>query len=267
MSGSQTNLKRRARLGAGGGAGGGGGAIIMGGDVTGDPATSTVVGIQGVPVDGAPLTSSDVLKYNPDTGHLEWHSAVHYAISGAAAAAAGPYLLDETVVIYPGATAAEAGTYQITSNDGTTFPGDYTKVSDDTNTASEVGVVDTDDHFNGVNAEDVLKEIATGAIRGIKFNLLVGTNVADLVPHATYRGGDWAVMLTKGSLAYKTLLSITHDGALAAASEYGSTPGNGLSTMPISFDADITGVNLRVLMVASEAGWSCHIRRIAMMEA
>lgn len=257
--------KRRASLGGSGGGGGASPGAVVGGDLTGTTGSATVVAIQGVPVDNAVPVSGDKLIFD-GTDYVPGKDVSYFA-SGAAAQAAAPHINGTTVIISPGSPTTEAGTYQVTANGGAAFPADYTKVSDHTNTASELGVVDTDDHYDGTDAEAVLKNIAEGAIRGIKFPLLIGTNVIDAVLAATYPGSDWAISLTKGTLTYKATLSVAHDGALTSLTEHSAAVGTGIGVLPVSFDADITGLNLRMLAVATEAGWSCHIRRTALMEA
>jgi hypothetical protein len=235
-----------------------------GGDLSGVYPNPTVVGIQGVPISGAPTTSATVLKFNPITAQLEWWPEVIYAATGALAAAGAPYLLYQTVVIYPGSVPAEAGTYQVTSNDGSAFPGDYTKVSDATDTASEVSIIDAGNYYAGNNVEDALQEIGAGLVSGPTGALLVTTNIIDSVAIAVCEGGTWEILLENGTLRYKTMLAVAHDDTNATASEFGSDPGPGVGVLPVTFDADISAGNLRILATATILGWSYRVRRLTL---
>ena len=75
-------------------------------------------------------------------------------------------------------------------------------------------------------------------------------------------GGVWSILLENGTLRYKTMLSVTHDGGIAQVSEYGGAPGPGVGVVPVAFDADINAGFLRILAVASGGGWSYSIRSL-----
>jgi hypothetical protein len=237
----------------------------LGGDLFGTASSATVVGVQGVPVSASAPSAGDNWIY--DASASEWvpGPAFSYYVSGAAAQAAAPHINGTYVVISPGSPTSDAGTYQITTNGGAAFPADYTKLSDHTDTAGEVGVVDAGNYYGGTDVEAVLQEIGAGLVSGPTGTLLVATNVIDSILATACEGGDWQILLENGTLRYKTTLSVAHDGATASATESASVPGPGVGVLPVTFDADISGGQLRILATASAVGWSYRVRRLALM--
>lgn len=239
-------------------------AGVAGGDLYGAYPNPGVGGLRGVPISAAALASGAVHVYNALTNQWEPVNPVGYYASGAAAAAAAPHIDGTFVVIYPGVPTSEAGTYQVTANGGAAFPGDYTKVSDATDTASEVAVVDAGNYYAGSNVEDVLQEIGGGAVSGPTGALAVGLNVLDSVALGVAEGSTWEVTLENGILRYKTTLAVAHDDGTATATESAANPGPGVGVLPVTFDADISAGNLRVLATAAAPGWSYRLRRLTL---
>lgn len=263
------NKKRRASLGEGKSSSAVPGPSPVGGDLSGSTILATVVGIQGNPVDAAVPSGGDTLIFDASTGEYVPAKDTKYFISGAAAALAAPHINGTFVIITPTPATVDSGTWQVTADQGAAFPADYTKVSDHTNTASELGVLDTHDHFDGTNAEAVLDNIAEGQLRGAKTPLTLAATlyVVGSALKATYWGGDWSIVLTKGSLTYKTVMSVAHDGAIVEFTESNVAVGPGIGVLPVALAADIVGTLLRITAQASEVGWSCHARCLDAMEA
>lgn len=250
---------------AGGVPGGGGVLGPAGGDLIGFYPNPTVARIQTVPVSAAAPASGDTFVYDAVAGQWVPTSSVRYFASGAAAQAAAPFINGTFVVIYPGIPPSEAGTWQVTANQGAAFPADYTKVSDATETASEVGIVDAGNYYTGTNVEDALQEIGAGLISGPTGALAVGLNVLDTIAAASAEGAEWEVLLENGILRYQTVVTVAHDGVTATATETAPNPGPGVGVLPVTFDADISGANLRLLANAAAPGWSFRVRRLAAM--
>ena len=84
----------------------------------------------------------------------------------AAAAAAAPHDLGTFVLISGDATNEdERGVWEVTANDGSTAPGDYTKRLDVSHTAAEILIADAGSYFTTDNVEAALDGLA-GAIGG-----------------------------------------------------------------------------------------------------
>jgi hypothetical protein len=95
--------------------------------------------------------------------------------------------------------------------------------------------------------------------------LLVATNIIDSLLATACEGGDWQILLENGTLRYKTTLSVAHNGTTANAAESASVPGPGVGVLPVTFDADISGGQLRILATASAVGWSYRARRLTLL--
>ena len=190
-------------------------------------------------------------------------SNFHFFVSSAAAVAGAPFANWSFVVIDPGSPTSEAGTYQVIANGGIAFPADYTKVSDKTDTASEVAVVDVGNFFTGTNVETVLQEVGSGTTLPQSAVLTVGpTNVLDSMPIAAYGSADWAVELVKGTSRYKSNIHAVHDGALGYFFEDGIVVGLGIGVLPITFNVDVNAGSFRLTAVSVDAGWTFRVRRM-----
>lgn len=251
-----------AALNAGGGGGGGPPSGPAGGNLGGTYPNPDVVAIQGVAVAATAPSSGSQLIYNSLAGQYQPALPTQFFVSGAAAQAAAPFINGTTVVIAPGSPTSQAGTYTVTANGGAAFPADYTKVSDATDTASEVAIVDAGAYYPAPkNVEAALQAIGAGQIAGATGGpLVVGTTPIASVAVTSAEGGVWSILLENGTLRYKTMLSVTHDGGVAQVVEYGSVPGPGVGVLPVTFDADILAGNLRILATAAGLGWSYRIR-------
>lgn len=230
------------------------------GDLDGNYPNPTVVGFDGVPLSAPATVSGEQYIYNATSGQWEPVQPVRYFASGAAAQAAAPFINNTTVVISPGSPTSEAGTYQVTSNGGIAFPADYTKVSDVSDTASEVSVVDAGNYFGSSNLEGVTQEIGAGAILPLTGALPIGATVMDTRPIASYGSVEWVVEVVNGNLRYHAHLAVAHDDSTATLQEFGGVVSPGIGVLPITFDADVSGGNVRVIATVSAGGWSYRIR-------
>lgn len=247
-----------------------GGGIVptgpAGGDLGDTYPNPRVVAIQGVAVQAAAPVTGAQLIFNSATGQYEPSFPIRYFASGALAQAAAPFINGTSVVIYPGSPTSEAGTYRVTANNGATFPTDYTKISDATDTASEVSITDAGGFYPAPkNVEVALQAAAQGNITMAAGILPVGLTVMASVAAASAIASEWLVVLTNGTLRYKTTLSVVHDGALANTVESAIVVGPGVDTVPVTLDASILTGNLRITATASGAGWTYRIRSTALV--
>lgn len=82
------------------------------------------------------------------------------------------------------------------------------------------------------------------------------TEVAlDTFAHATYRAARYIVAMSSGSDFHSTEVVVVHDGSAVTLTQYGTLKSSNLA----SFDADISGDNLR-LLVTPESSTSTVIK-------
>lgn len=79
---------------------------------------------------------------------------------------------------------------------------------------------------------------------------------------ANLDGGDWLIVLENGTQRYKTCVAVAHDDTTVDITEYGAVAGPGVGVLPVSFDADISGGDLRILAVVTGTGWSYYVRNL-----
>lgn len=241
----------------------GGVSGVAGGDLSGAYPNPTVVGIRGFPISATPPTSGQSYVYDGTSGQIIPALTLQYYVSGAAAAAAAPHVNGTFIIISPGIPTSQAGTYQVIANQGAVFPGDYTKVSDLTDTASEVGIVDAGNFFTGTEVEAALQEVGAGLILPQSGVLVLGDNILDTISAASYGSAEWTMEFISGTKRYVSNGHVVHDGTTPAFMEDGIAVGPGIGVLPFTLDADILAGNLRLIANAAAlgVGWTWRVRR------
>jgi len=231
-----------------------------GGDLSGTYPNPTVVRIQGRPVSAAAPTSGSTFIWDGSTWQISY--PVQYFASSAAAVASAPFINGTTIVISPGSPTSEAGTYQVTSNGGVSFPSDYTLISSAVITASDVGITDSAGWYAGAtNVEDALAQVGAGQEGQLTGTLIVGANTLDSVAIAQYGAVEWQLELVKGTTRYYDLVSAVTDGTTAnfTESNIALIPGSG--TFDFTISVSISGANMILVVTPLTTGWAYRVRR------
>jgi hypothetical protein len=241
------------------------------GDLSGTWPNITVVGVEGKPILAAPTVGGSRLTYNVTTGQLNWIAQLVYTSLALAAAAQGAsgQIIGQQVIIYGSAGGAEDGTYSITAITGTIA--DYTKISDATNTAAEVAIVDAGNYYSSTNVEGALQELGpkTSTVTVPLVNG-VATTAASVLVDAIGRT-LWTICLynTTG-VRENWFISASHNGYSGADATgtpnytiYG--PGPDASGHIIEVDLNGVGVAqvMRLRITAAAVNWSVDINTLS----
>jgi hypothetical protein len=170
-----------------------------------------------------------------------------------------------TVIINPGTIPAEAGTYQVTTNQGAAFPADYTLVSVSTAVDTGIGLTDPGGYFPGLtNVSQALQGLAGGepTVGTITGSLLLAAVTMDEFAYAANGGMNWEVLVYKGATSYSSVITASTDGAGNANHvEYGVSVTPPAGTFDFTLSVDNTGGMFRLRGIALSLGWSFVVRR------
>jgi len=132
------------------------------GDLAGTFPQPTVEQIQGRSIDNTAQASGDILMFSGSG--IQWTAEALAFATGAAAAAAAPLVNGRRIII---TTGGDAGIWQVNTNGGATFPGDYTQLSTSITLAQDWNVNDADGLFQGTDGETVCRELVAPPTRVI----------------------------------------------------------------------------------------------------
>jgi len=231
---------------------------VAGGDLTGAYPNPTVVAIQGQSVPSPAASSGQVLTW--DGTNLVYNQPQLAFASLAAAVAAQPQVVGSRIIISPGATASEAGTYQVDANTGSS--GDYTKISDHTDTASEVTIVDAGNYYVSTNVEDALQEVGAGSSGN---QTTAGVSSATVVASVSDSNNSvvWMITAVDGTERYTEQLMVTHDGSTAY------TESQGTAIVPaaagkITTSVALSGGDIELTFTPSSGTWDVTVKAVAL---
>jgi hypothetical protein len=230
----------------------------MHGDATGPVGSNTVVAVRNksIPI---PVTGGGQLTYDVTTDACIWYSVQVYTSLANAAADQANQVIGQKVIIFNTPATGEDGTYNLDSKTGN--PADYTKISDATNTASEVAIVDAGNWYSSTDVEGALQEVGA-QLGAIAFSgLTAGVNVLNTVAIASVRAVIWDVSVQDAGGTNVELQTVyaQHDGSAADYTVYGPGP---TGTVDVTLSVDVSGADMRLLAtITGAATWQGKVRR------
>lgn len=236
----------------------------LAGDVTGPIDANTVVAIQNKAVP-APAVGGTRLVYDIDSDALVWYSTPVYASLANAVAGQANQIIGERIVIYSEPATSETGTYVI--NDLTGDESDYTKKSDATDTAAEVGIVDAGGYYPGITeVESALQYIGPRLLDAPVSTLNLTDAVANTINTVdtadTFTAVEWSV--TMFNTSSNDMLHYT----IQASYVNGETPQFTVSGLGPSlgevFDIDVVAgppEQLLLQVIPDGADWNAIVTR------
>jgi hypothetical protein len=94
--------------------------------------------------------------------------------------------------------------------------------------------------------------------------LSAGATTLDTVAVAEFRSAQYLVTLINGEQRYQSTIDVVRNSATTAdITESSIVVSDTVTTVPVTFDADISGGNLRLIATATSTGWGYRLRRIA----
>lgn len=235
-----------------------------GGDLSGFYPGPTVVGIQGVSIPSAPVTGGGKLTYDVTSNTLLFINMLTFTSLAAAAAAQGAtgQIVGQTITIFNDPAGPDDGTYIITAITGAV--GDYTKISDATNTAAEISIVDAGGFYTSTDVEDALQEVGGGQAGNLQTAGIAAATVVDSVPFASFQSIFWSITVTRTDVANQRLsqlVMVTHDSTSAFPVFFGTSivpaaAGN------VAISSAISGANIELTVTPSVGTWTADIKRM-----
>jgi hypothetical protein len=242
---------------------------VLAGDVTGPSDANTVIRIRNknTPV---PLVGGARLVFDITTDSLVWYSTPVYSSLAAAAADQANQILGERIIIFNTPAGAEDGTYSVQALTGS--PADYAKISDATDTAAEVGIVDAGGYYQSNNVEGALQEIGAGTSGNLTTALVANTptTVASVLVDAV-RSVVWDVLVQNpatGEAERWTVESLhngtaTTDAATVDFTVNGLGPNTGnISIIAASLNGAGPTQTMRLQITATAANWAASVKTI-----
>ena len=235
-----------------------------GGDLSGFYPDPTVVGIQGVSIPSAPVTGGGKLTYDVTSNTLLFINMLTFTSLAAAAAAQGAtgQIVGQTITIFNDPAGPDDGTYIITAITGAV--GDYTKISDATNTAAEISIVDAGGFYTSTDVEDALQEVGGGQAGNLQTAAIAAATVVDSIPFASFQSVLWSITVTRTDVANQRLsqlVMVTHDSVSAFPVFFGTSivpaaAGN------VAISSAISGANIELTVTPSVGTWTADIKRM-----